>query len=55
MDKIFKLRIVDNNHLITHEVCLEPDDPRIISQLLLKVNFFQLMSSWQDAESDFLN
>lgn len=57
MDKIFKLRIFDDDHLITHEVCLEPDDPRVISptiveseplpahELLARFRFSQLSSS----------
>ena len=34
--KIFKLRIDDDDDSITREVCLEPDDPRIISPAIVE-------------------
>ena len=36
MDKMFKVCIDDDDYLITCEVCLEPDDPRIISPTIVE-------------------
>ena len=36
MDKMFKVCIDDDDYLITREVCLEPDDPRIIPPTIVE-------------------
>ena len=36
VEKIFKLCIDEDDYLITREVCLEPDDPRIISPTIVE-------------------